>query len=201
MQQKKRDGFTLIELLVVMAIIGLLAGILIPVISGALESARRASCLNNVKGITGAFLNYAGDHKGRLPAVGSGSSYANFSAVAKMMYKDGYLENGKVWVCPADSGRTVCQGSNFESSFSSGDNCSYLYVEGYSTLKAEELAKKALVADRASGGGKAKMSDRDAHGAKYRNVGYLDGHAATLKDAAVDDIFDSMDDKEVNVVE
>lgn len=183
MQTKKRDGFTLIELLVVMAIIGLLAGILIPVISGALDSSRRAACLNNVKGVAGAFLSYAGDHKGRLPSAGAGATYANLSQIAVMMYKDGYLEDGKIWICPADTGRTACPGASFESAFDSGANCSFIYFSGYNTLKVDSMAKMPLVADRASGGKTAKLSDRDAHGAKFRNVGYLDGHAATLKDA------------------
>ena len=56
---KKKNAFTLIELLVVIAIIGILIAILIPVVSKAMESARRSNCANNLKSIGNAFLAYA----------------------------------------------------------------------------------------------------------------------------------------------
>jgi prepilin-type N-terminal cleavage/methylation domain-containing protein/prepilin-type processing-associated H-X9-DG protein len=49
--QRQRHGFTLVELLVVIAIIGALVGLMLPAVQAARESARRSSCVNNLKQI------------------------------------------------------------------------------------------------------------------------------------------------------
>ncbi|HZZ28347.1 MAG TPA: DUF1559 domain-containing protein [Pirellulales bacterium] len=53
-----RTAFTLVELLVVMTIMGLLMSLLIPAINSARETGRRTVCLNNLKQLSHAAMEY-----------------------------------------------------------------------------------------------------------------------------------------------
>jgi prepilin-type N-terminal cleavage/methylation domain-containing protein/prepilin-type processing-associated H-X9-DG protein len=76
LSQKERScrsvspAFTLIELLVVIAVIAILAALLLPALSNAKESSKRAACISNLKQIDYGLMLYAGDNSDFLPLSG-----------------------------------------------------------------------------------------------------------------------------------
>src|ERR1039458_9754668 len=73
----RRGAFTLVELLVVVAIIGILAGMLLPALAANKAKARGMVCQNNNKHLVTAWLMYADDYSQFLPFNLGGAAARN----------------------------------------------------------------------------------------------------------------------------
>ena len=95
----RRQGLSILELLVVIFIIGILIGMLLPAVQRVREASPRTQCMNNVRQIALAILNYEASHM-RFPActgptefadVGSARQLSGFVAILP------FLEQGQLY--------------------------------------------------------------------------------------------------------
>ncbi|MEC8927905.1 MAG: hypothetical protein VX705_01715 [Verrucomicrobiota bacterium] len=107
-------AFTLVELLVVFGIIGLLGALLLPILGGSKDKARRAKCVQNLRQIGTTLISFAQENDGRMPwqlsDEGKMSHFGHFykedsAAVFSVSAIQKKLAGSELVLSPCDPGR------------------------------------------------------------------------------------------------
>lgn len=196
--KRTNDAFTLVELLVVIGILAVLAAIVLPVMSGAREAGRKASCQSNLRQIYLGVQQYVQDNDGWYPAYnGNGNARA-------WQYKvSPYIKDIRVFRCPTlnnpitDDALPIDQidyaynGSRFtrgilvspaqgehEAALPAGLSTLFL---NWCTNQAKLLLKDPDLDDRVSGScGRPLFFKGVRHHSKGTNWSFADGHVKWL---------------------
>jgi len=175
-------GFTLIELLVVIAIIGILAGILLPVLSKAREFGRRAQCASNLRQIGFGLNMYSYNNNETFPTGATAMTALN------ILYPD-YVSERKAFICPSDNLVTDAENANITAGDAfEKDECSYGYDRTHIPLDTDGVAFAGDRGTNAAGATTPSDANSPNHGGSVgtvvngdtagdgQNILYIDGH-------------------------
>jgi prepilin-type N-terminal cleavage/methylation domain-containing protein len=183
----RKQGFTLIELLVVIAIIAILAGLILPVLARARESARRTSCASNLNQIAKAMFMYSDvPANGTFPKTDSANN-ANCADLGLLF--NAYVMDPRVFSCPSKPvGTAVLNGitrSTGGVSNLTATDTSY----GYDSRHSPTDAMAAILGDRSTAGKLSNNHGPQAGGNVVIGAGTVE-YRDSIKNPVGDGVFD-----------
>ena len=173
----KSKAFTLIEMMVAIAIIGILAGVLLPVLSRARENARQMQCKNNLRQLATGMIQYVDQYgKGKYyPWPGRQRQRFEGRHWIGELYRTSLVLEYEAYICPSsiddnDKGGHFRFGRNFRTRDLTTHSISYMgrhSVRVGATLDSKMEGSTLMMAD--------DSVDPDNHDEGF-NMAFFDGH-------------------------
>ena len=129
-----KKGFTLIELLVVIAIIGILAALLFPVVSKAMDSAKDTECISRMRQVGFAYVNEANDNDGEIGLFEGGTGAFEFRpyfrALTLLDIEGAKGSSAEIMSCPMAPDPAAIHWNTFGVNFLDIDELNYVWKSG-----------------------------------------------------------------------
>ncbi len=191
---KSAAAFTLIELLAVIVVIGILAAIIIPVVSDVRDRAQLTQCVSNLRQIHAGFELYAPEHQNTYPRFYSDGEGGDQTWMAKLApyvgMVDGYIgsdfktqqRSAGIFICPSyDPEKVAARRVSYACN-------GYLKRDPWNYRRAviPEPAKTIIVGEIDRNSETIKTMDYDIvarHPDKSANFLFADGHVSNIPNA------------------
>lgn len=185
-----RCGFTLIELLVVVSIIGLLIGILLPVMAQVRGAAEKVTCSSSLRQLGLVIESYTIENKDVYPIARympepflSSSSHPPITEALED-YLDPEGEEAKVYQCPDDDQVYDLAGISYEYNFSLGGKTLTDFLES-GRLRRMDVDASEMTVMRDFDNADFTLTDGSTITVPMRHIGrnilFADGHVGKLE--------------------
>ena len=173
----RNNVFAVIYQPVVIAIIAILAGMLLPALNAARESARKASCMSNLKQIGLGVKQYANMMKweGWYPTINATTGNNTSVGAFNLLITTKKLTDYGMYICPSATGKEKATSGALGTK-----NISYRFTKN--NLSESSAADSAVAADLI--GTNTTAGSEDGNHTAAGNVLFVDGHVGQFDGVA-----------------